>query len=271
MTVRTTLTSRIRYATGGLALATAYLLAAAPPATAELAEPPGACVGSGSWRDGGFTVVSSDADPDTVIEIPRADQVDWTGQAIGPTAGTERPIAGAISLSLPPPLGRVTVNEWDGTSVNVEASGTESYDLPALVPAGVVFTLHAEHREGGRVFCTGGAQLRIAGGAFDSPLIWAGLGGTALFAGLLVLAGRNTPSAGAAHLGRALTGGLLGALSGWFLAITLLLLGVVPLASPLLTLAPLAGAAGGAGWAGWSRWGRPAPDPVRARVSGHVR
>lgn len=263
MTVRTPRTRRIRYAAGALALTGGYLLAAAPPAAAELAEPPGACTGTGAWRDGGFTVVSTEADPGTVIEIPRADQVDWTGEVIGPQPGTGRPIAGAISLSLPPPLGQVTVNDWDGTGVNVAAGGTESYDLPALVPAGVVFTLHAEHREGDRVFCTGTARLRIAGGPFDSPLIWVGLAGTALSGGLLLLAGRS---------GWVLTGGLLGMLAGWFLALTLLLLGLIPLASPVLMIAPLAGVVAGAGWGGWSRWGRrPAPSRHSATVSGDVR
>jgi hypothetical protein len=256
--MRTLRTRRIRYAAGALALSGGYLLATAPPAAAELVDPPGACVGEGTWRDSGLTVVSTEADPGTVIEIPRADQVDWTGEVIGPQPGSERPIAGSVSLALPPPLGRLTVNDWDGTGVNVATSGTESYDLPALVPAGVVFTLHAEHREGDQVFCAGTAQLRIAGGPFDSPLIWVALAGTALFGGLLALAGRNTPGAGAARVGRMLVGGLLGALSGWFLALTLLLLGLIPLASPLLTIAPLAGAIAGAGWGGWSRWGRPA-------------
>jgi hypothetical protein len=167
VSVRTTLTRRLGYAGGALALAGAYLLAAAhrrPPSWPTRR-------GTGAWRDGGFTVVSSDADPGEVIEIPRADQVAWTGQVVGPQPGRERPTAGSILLQLPAPLGRITVNRWDGNGVNVEASGTESYDLPALVPAGVVFTLHGEHREGGQVFCTGTAQLRIAGGPFDSPLI----------------------------------------------------------------------------------------------------
>jgi hypothetical protein len=164
VSVRTPLTRRLGYAGGALALAGGYLLAAAPPAAAELADPPGACVGTGAWRDGGFTVVSSDADPGEVIEIPRADQVAWTGVVSGPEPGPERPIAGRISLRLPPPLGQVTVDQWDGTGVNVEASGTESYDLPALVPARVVFTLYGEHREAGQVFCAGTAKLRICRG-----------------------------------------------------------------------------------------------------------
>jgi hypothetical protein len=271
VSVRTTLTRRLGYAGGALALAGAYLLAAAPPAAAELADPPGACVGTGAWRDGGFTVVSSDADPGEVIEIPRADQVAWTGQVVGPQPGRERPTAGSILLQLPAPLGRITVNRWDGNGVNVEASGTESYDLPALVPAGVVFTLHGEHREGGQVFCTGTAQLRIAGGPFDSPLIWVALAGTALFGGLLLLAGRNTPVAGGRRAGRALIGVLLGLLFGWFAGLALVLSGAAPLASPLVLLTALVGAAVGAAWGGWSRWGRPAPVHQPAPVPAESR
>jgi hypothetical protein len=255
------LTRQLGYAGGALALAGGLLLAAAPPAAADLAEPAGACVATGTWQAGGFTVVSTDADPADVIEIPRADQVTWTGQVIGPDPGPERPIAGRISLQLPPPLGGVTVDDWSGTGTNVDSTGTESYDLPGLVPAGLVFTLHAEHRENGQLFCSGSAQLRIAGGAFDSPLVWVGLAGTALSAGLLALAGRSAPATGGRRVGRALASGLLGVLLGLFGALTLLVLGVVPLASPLVLLVVLAGAVAGAAWGGWSRWGRrPAPD-----------
>jgi len=259
---------RIGYAGGALALAGGFLLAGGPAAAADLADPPGTCAGTGAFRDAGFTVVSTGADPADVIEIPRADQVAWTGEVTGPEPGQPRPIAGRIALELPAPLGQVTVDEWDGTGVNLAASGTEPYDLPGLVPAGVVFTLHAEHREGDQVFCTGTAQLRIAGGPFDSPLVWVGLAGTALTGGLLLLAGRNTPPSGGRRAGRAVTGGLLGLLFGWFVGLTLLLFGLVSLASPLILLAGLAGLVGGVAWAGWSGWGRPpvpaAPAPVTA-------
>ena len=198
------LTRRLGYAGGALALAGGVLLTGAAPAAADLAEPAGACVATGSWQAGGFTVVSTDADPADVIEIPRADQVAWTGQVIGPDPGPERPIAGRISLQLPP------------------------------------------------------------------PLVWVGLAGAALSAGLLALAGRNAPATGGRRVGRALAGGLLGVLLGFFGTLTLLVLGVVPLASPLVLLAVLAGAVAGAAWGGWSRWGRrPAPaDRMAVAVDG---
>lgn len=247
---------RLGSAGGALALAGGVLLAGTPPAAADLAEPAGACVATGTWDAGGFTVVSTEADPADVIEIPRADELTWTGQVIGPDPGSPRPIAGSVSLQLPPPLGRITVDDWSGTTTNVGASGTQSYDLPGLVPAGLVFTLHAEHQENGQMFCSGTARLRIAGGAFDSPLVWVGLVGTALSAGLLTLVGRNAPATGGGRAGRALAGGLLGVILGFFGALTLLLLGVIPLASPLVLLVVLAGLVVGASWGGWSRWGR---------------
>lgn len=248
-------------AAGALLLAGGALLVTAQPAAAELAEPAGACEATGTWRDGGFTVTSTAADPADVIEVPRADQVAWSGRVTGPQPGDPRPIAGAIELQLPAPLGRATIDSWDGTGVNVESSGTRAYDLPGLVPAGVVFTLRAEHREGDAVFCSGTAKLRIAGGPFDSPLIWVGLAGTAMFGGLLLLAGR-APAPSRRWVGRTLAGALLGGLFLGSGALTLLLFGVVGLASPLLTVAPVAGAVAGAGWGRWAPLGAARTVPV---------
>jgi hypothetical protein len=76
---------------------------------------------------------------------------------------------------LPAPLGALTVNDWSGPATNVSSSGTREYDLPALVPAGSGVPAARDHHEDGAVFCTASARLRIAGGPFDTPLIWVGL------------------------------------------------------------------------------------------------
>jgi len=253
--VRRKRNGRLGWAAAAVALTGASLLAAAHPAAAEVVEPAGACVATGAWSDGDFTVSSADADPGRVIEIPRADVVAWTGEVVGPQPGEPRPIAGAIELRLPPPLSNVTVDSWQGTGVNVDSSGTRTYDLPAVVPAGVVFTLHGEHREGDLLHCSGTASLRIAGGPFDSPLIWAALAGTVLSGALALLAGRATRPTGSRRIGPMVTGALLTSVFLLFASVTLVLFGVVPLASPLLTLAPLAGLAGGAAWARWAPLG----------------
>jgi hypothetical protein len=240
---------------GGVAAAAAALALAAPPAAADLAEPAGACAGTATWREAGVAVVSTAADPADVVEIPRRDVVEWSGRVVGPQPGATRPVAGAVGLRLPPPFGLLPVNRWDGPATAVEAAGVEAYDLPALVPAGVVFTLGVEHREDGEVFCTGTAHLRIAGGAFDSPLIWVGVVGVLLFGGLLLAAGRAAPGAGRPGAGRMALGALLGVLFAGFAALTLVLFGVVPLASPLLTVAPPVGLAAGVAWSRWAPLG----------------
>jgi hypothetical protein len=243
-------------------LTAGLLLAGAGPAAAEVVDPPGACVGTGSWQDGGFAADSATTGPTDVIDIPRADTVAWTGTVNGPTPGQPRPIAGSIALKLPPPLGYVTVRDWQGTGINVATAGSEGYDLPAQVPAGVVFQLRGQHQEDGAVHCTGTASLRIVGGPFDTAWIWVALAGTAGLLFLLFLLGRA--ATGGFHTGRAVTGGLLGLLSGIFLALTVLLFGLVPLASVVLTIVALLGLLLGAAWGGWAPLGRATVAPVAA-------
>lgn len=239
-------------------LAAGVLLVPASPAAAELVDPPGSCVGTGAWQDGGFSVDSSVANPADVIEIPRADAVSWTGRVNGPQEGEPRSIAGSVSLKLPPPLGFVTFRSWEGTGVTVTSAGTETYDLPDQVPAGVVFQFHGEHQEGGAVFCRGTAQLRIAGGPFDTVWVWVALAGTVLMGLLLLLTGRGSGF----HFGRAVLGALLGLLFGVFAALTVLLFGLLSLASPVLTIIALLGLVLGAAWASWAPLGgRPDSPP----------
>ena len=149
-------------------LVTAVLVGAVPlvgaqPASADLVDPPGSCQVVAGWAGGGFSVDSTTADPDAVIEVPRSDSVAWTTLLAGPPAGTERQIAGSLRLALPFPLGSVSIDEWSGPSTTVTDSGTRDYDLPAVVPAGVVFQVRGEHYENGALFCTGSALMRIAG------------------------------------------------------------------------------------------------------------
>jgi DNA-binding NarL/FixJ family response regulator len=61
------LTRRLGYAGGALALAGGVLLAAAPPAAAELAEPASACVATGTWQAGGLRALG-------VHRLPRRPQ-----------------------------------------------------------------------------------------------------------------------------------------------------------------------------------------------------
>jgi hypothetical protein len=237
------LSTRAR-AIGIVGAAAAAVLVWASPASAELVDPPGTCVGAGTWRDGGFTVESSTADPAAVIEVPRSDEVSWTGALVGREPGAERQIAGSVSLALPVPLGSLTIDDWSGPGTNVASSGVQRYDLPAVVPAGVVFTLRAEHHENGALFCSGSAQLRIAGSPFGSPLTWVSIGLALLFGALLAIAGLGTSPG----TGRLIGGALLGLLFGWFAGLSLVLVGVSTLDSVLPLVLAVVGLAGGGAW-----------------------
>lgn len=232
------------------------------PAAADLVDPPGSCAGTGTWHDGGFTVESSTADRSTVIEIPRADRVSWSGEVAGLDPGTERTIAGSVALHLPVPLGSFTVNDWAGQATTVATSGTETYDLPSFVPAGVVFQLQVEHYEDGALYCSGAARLRIAGGPFDSPLIWVVLAATVLFGVLLALTGL-APSPGKGQL---VVGALRGLPFGWFIGLTAVMFGAVPLDSVLPLVDAVLCAGGGAVWARLSPLGRLRAAAAAARA-----
>lgn len=236
-------------------VAAASPLVAAHPASAELVDPPGSCQVVAMWTNGGFSVDSTTANPDTVIEVPRSDSVAWTTLLVGPQAGTERQIAGSLRLALPFPLGSVSIDDWSGPSTTVSDAGTRDYDLPGLVPAGVVFQVRGEHHENGALFCTGSAWMRIAGGPFDSPLTWVSLALTALLGAALLLAGRSGPPG----VGRMVLGGVLGALLGWLLGLTLVLFGVSTLGGPLPMVLGLVGLAGGPVWVRLSPLRRSAP------------
>jgi hypothetical protein len=240
-----------RWLAGG-ALGAAVALVPAAPAVADLIDPPGACVATVAWQGGGPKIVSTERSPDDVVEIPRKATVDWSGRVVGPQAGVERAIDGEVFLDLPPLLGGITLGDWAGRTSDVDKSGTYDYDLPSIIPAGVVFTVVGEHAENGKVHCDGEADVMIKGGPFDSPLIWAALGGLLLFGLLTALAGRSDGGGG---IGRTLLGALLGLLLFLFGSLTLILFGVLPLNSPVVTVLLGLGLVLGGLWGKWAPLG----------------
>jgi hypothetical protein len=246
--------------TGTLAAVTvATVFCFSSPAAAEIVDPAGACAGSAAWTSGAFTETTAERAPGDVVEIPRADRVAWSGSVVGPAAGTARQVAGRVQLRLPAPFGTVDIADWGGEATDIERSGAYAYDLPTLVPSGVRLDLLASHDEGGQRHCTASVGLIIPGGPFDSPLTWVALAGLLVFAGLLALVGRSALPPGT---GRVVGGALLGLPFGVFLGLTLVLFGLIPLASPLFTPLIVAGAAAGAAWAWWSPLGTKTPLPA---------
>jgi hypothetical protein len=210
---------------GGVVTAIAAALVAASPASAmaDLSDPPGACVVTTTWGESGVTVDSASADPADVIEVPQADEVNWSARVNGPAEGTVRPVSGSVSLVLPAPLGTATFREWSGSTGNVATSGSET--LPDLLPAGTAFTMRVEHYENGALFCTASVQLRIAGG--PDPIAWGSLALTLVLVGLLALVGLK----GSCSFMMRLLGAGLGLLAGALAGSDLVLFGVLPLDS----------------------------------------
>jgi hypothetical protein len=230
-----------------LALVVAAVAVAVPvPAAADVVEPAGACVAAATWKAGAFTRTSTQLSADDVIEVPRSDQVAWSGRVVGPAAGASREVAGRVAVRLPPPFAAIGVADWQGPSTQVERKGTYTYDLPSLVPSGVRFDLTAWHDEAGRRVCTANVGLIIPGGPFETPLIWVALVALLGLAALLALFGRGGGP------GRIVLAALLGLPFGLFAGATLVLFGVLPLASPLVTVLLVLGPAAGALWAWWS-------------------
>lgn len=240
-----------RWVAGG-ALGVAVALMPATPAQADLIFPPGACVGTAAWQDGGPNIVSTQRNPDDVIEIPRKATVNWSGRVVGPKAGTERSIDGEVFIDLPPLLGGITLGRWDGQASNVDKSGAYDYDLPSIIPAGVVFTVVGEHAENGKLHCDGEADVMIKGGPFDSPVVWVALVGLLLTGVLTGLAGRSDDGGGIARM---ILGALLGLLFAVFGSLTLILFGVLPLASPVVTVLLALGLVLGGLWGKWAPLG----------------
>jgi hypothetical protein len=233
----------VRLAAIGTLTASTVLVWSAP-AAADIVTPAGACVGSAAWDAGGFAETSTQLTPDRVVEIPRADEVSWSGSVVGPADGSSRDVAGRVALALPPPFGSINLADWGGQATDVQRSGTYAYDLPSVVPSGVTLTLLASHDESGQRHCTATVGVIIPGGPFDSPLIWVALIGLLLVGAVLALLGRSADPS----VGRIVGGALLGLPFGLFLGLLLVLFGAIPLASPVLTVLLVLGAVGGGVW-----------------------
>lgn len=137
----------------------------------------GTCSASAEWQG---TELSIDAKGvgDEVVTIPRSGTVDWRGSV--PSAPGE--YRGNVTIQLPPPFGAIEVDSWSGDSATTSNSGSEEYDLPSLVPAGVEFRVEGTHTDDNGT-CSGHVLLQVDGGPFDSPLVYGTLLGTIVSGG----------------------------------------------------------------------------------------
>jgi hypothetical protein len=139
--------------------------------------------------------IAIDARSSEVIEVPDAGSVVWSG-VIGDGVDTEpRRTSGSVVVVLPPVLdtlagGLATAYSWGGDDVtSAQGSGVETYEVPALVPAGAEILVSGTHTDALGA-CTGTVRLRLAGNPLTEPVTIAMLVLTVGAAVPLVLAGR---------------------------------------------------------------------------------
>lgn len=207
----------------------------AAPASAALS---GNCAASAMFVDSGVTV---DAPTDEVVTVRRADTVQWEASSTAPPGVYE----GSMHLELPAPFGNVRIESWQGDSQTMSNSGTDTYDLPSLVPGGAKVVVSGRHDDvNGR--CAGSVTLRIEGSALSSPLTWIGLGG-AFVSGvgflwmLRILGGGGVGM----KIFRGLFAAVLGLLFLLFVGIDLVIFGAIASNSALVTVLAVAGLFGG--------------------------
>lgn len=176
-------------------LISALIVGPATSASADVVTPAGACFGSGTWTGAGMTETSAEHAASDVIHIPQKDSVVWAGNIKGyaPGAtGPRRPIAGQVDLKLP--IGKVTIDDWGGSSVRYANTGVHKYDLPSFL-IGLKLTLSGVHKDAGKTTCAGSVKLIVDGtNGASNPLKLIGAVGMLIALLPLVLAGRPVAS-----------------------------------------------------------------------------
>jgi len=158
------------------------------PATVAHASLSGPCEATGVFQTGikpaGWFTINAKSLGSATVVIPRQDTVNWQGAVDVPAQS--RSYSGSIRVKLPPGFGSYTIDSWRSTSDKVANQGVEEYKLPSVVPAGITFVVSGEHVEPAAT-CSGTVNVKIEGGAFDSPLapaslVLTGLSGVGFFA-----------------------------------------------------------------------------------------
>jgi hypothetical protein len=81
----------------------------------------------------------------------------------------ERAFNGKVWVKLPRPFPSVNIKTWeDDNGKRVSDSGTVTWDLPKVLPRGVIVTAEGFHQDTG-ARCSGAIKVKLAGGFLDSP------------------------------------------------------------------------------------------------------
>ena len=133
-------------------------------------------------EDSGPFSVDADRPLTDVVVVPRSDTAEWSGS----TPATSGESSGSVTVDLPFPLGSYEIQRWSGTVQTSTNSGTETYDLPRVIPGGVEFRVSATHRDDAGT-CRGSLTVRIEGGAFGSAVTPIALVVTVILGAVLVV------------------------------------------------------------------------------------
>ncbi len=87
---------------------------------------------------------------------------------------------GSVRVVTPPGIPSITLRSWEDEDTDTVAdSGSVSWDLPAVLPRGIVLTVEGFHEDTGGT-CEGSIKVKLEGGILDSPVGIASLAMTAL-------------------------------------------------------------------------------------------
>ena len=119
----------------------------------------GPCSGTGTLRQTGRTYNAANV---TLVKIPHSGDVDYVGRT---QASGKRLAVGQVSLSFPPPIGKVSLGDWGKDGKDTGSSGKSGhyhYDITKLL-AGIKFPLSGYDKEPGLALCKGSVVLQIDG------------------------------------------------------------------------------------------------------------
>lgn len=198
--------SRARHGVVGVAgaAATIGVLVLAGGGVAHAQDQPpdleGPCTAQATLSNG---VVVDPARSSGVYVVPIEGSAQYSG-SVNADVVVPRAISGKVTIVSPPGFPAITVSDswvWNSpSSVSLSSTGSVSWKLPKWLPRGVPITVEGVHRDAG-LTCRGSVTIELEGSAFDSPLTYAAIAGTAVTGLGVAAAGIASARAAAAAAG----------------------------------------------------------------------
>ena len=194
----------------------------------------GQCAGSATLSNG---VKIDPYQSEGVYTVPLSGSAKYSG-SVEVDEKRRRTASGRVEIKTPPLLPSITLGDqltWGPEVTGVGEEGTVKWDLPNLIPRDVTITVTGVHNENGTAFCEGSVQIKVDGSPWDSPMTPISLVGTAALLGGLVWTGRGKVMA------KKILRPIVGLLLGIFVAIDLIVFGVISFESVLVVMLPILG------------------------------